>query len=109
MVLSPLPREIRVLAELRKAFALSQEDLALLVGVRQPALSKIERRPEVSFSQLRRYVTALGGTLHVAARFSAGVVVIDLDEEEPESGRPHVKARARSAGPRRRRRDPRRT
>jgi hypothetical protein len=58
--------------------------------VKQPTVSKIERREDVALSTLRRYVEALGGELHVTAQFSDCTVEIGLDEGAP-------KGRARSA------------
>jgi len=64
------------LHELRKARAVSQEELAKKLAVGQPAVAKIERRSDMYVSNLRRYVEALGGTLEIAARFSDGAVTI---------------------------------
>ena len=47
------------LHELRKARAVSQEELARKLGVGQPAVAKIERRSDMYVSNLRRYVEAL--------------------------------------------------
>jgi transcriptional regulator with XRE-family HTH domain len=64
------------LHELRKARAVSQEELAKKLAVGQPAVAKIERRSDMYVSNLRRYVEALGGTLEITARFSDGAVII---------------------------------
>ena len=61
---------------LRKARAVSQEELAKKLAVGQPAVAKIERRSDMYVSNLRRYVEALGGTLEMSARFADGVVTI---------------------------------
>jgi hypothetical protein len=42
--------------------------------ISQPAVSKLERRADVSVSALRDYVAALGGELELSARFPDGVV-----------------------------------
>jgi DNA-binding XRE family transcriptional regulator len=68
------------LHELRKARAVSQEELARKLAVGQPAVAKIERRSDMYVSNLRRYVEALGGTLEIAARFSDGAVTITQAE-----------------------------
>lgn len=70
------PQRVRLLQELRELRALSQVVLASKLGVRQPTLSKMERREDVNMSTLRRYVQALGGELHVTARFPDGAVEI---------------------------------
>ncbi len=53
------------LAELRQARALSQEELARILGVKQPAVAKLEKRADMYVSNLRRYVEAMGGTLEI--------------------------------------------
>ena len=55
-----LPQRVRLLQELRKKRHVSQMDLAGKLGVRQPTVSKLERREDVSLSTLRRYIRALG-------------------------------------------------
>lgn len=76
------PQRVHLLQELREQRKVSQVDLASKLGVRQPTVSKIERREDVALSTLRRYVEALGGELHVTAQFSDGNVEIGFDEEE---------------------------
>jgi DNA-binding XRE family transcriptional regulator len=70
------PQRVRILQELRERQRISQIDLAGKMGVGQPAISKIERRGDVSLSTLRRYVEALGGELHVTATFADEAVEI---------------------------------
>lgn len=69
------------LAELREARRLTQETLAGMLGNRQAAVSKIERRADMYVSTLRRYVEALGGELEIIARFPEGDVRINQFEE----------------------------
>jgi transcriptional regulator with XRE-family HTH domain len=57
------------LAELRRTFGVTQEQLAGLLDIRQAAVSKIERRDDVLLSTLTTYVRALGGELEIMARF----------------------------------------
>jgi transcriptional regulator with XRE-family HTH domain len=57
------------LAELRRNFGVTQEQLARLLDIRQAAISKIERRDDVLLSTLTAYVRALGGELKIMARF----------------------------------------
>lgn len=56
------------LADLREARGVTQAQLADMLGVSQPAVSKIEHG-NVSFSTLVRYVQALGGHLELKASF----------------------------------------
>ena len=76
------------LSELRKARALSQETLSQTMDVKQPEISKLERRTDAYISTLRRYIEAMGGSLKITAHFPEGNVEItqfkDIDvEEEP--------------------------
>lgn len=64
------------LHELRQARAKSQEELAAILRVGQPAVAKMERRADMYVSNLRRYVEALGGTLEITARFPDADVTI---------------------------------
>lgn len=64
------------LAELRQARAQSQQELARILKVGQPAVAKLERRADMYVSNLRRYIAALGGSLEITARFPEGVVNI---------------------------------
>jgi DNA-binding XRE family transcriptional regulator len=77
------PERVRLLQQLREQRKISQVALATTLGVRQPTVSKIERREDVALSTLRRYVEALGGELHVRAEFSDGIVEIGLGDEVP--------------------------
>src|SRR5690349_3276763 len=68
------------LHELRKARAVSQEELAKKLAVGQPAVAKIERRSDMYVSNLRRYIEALGGTLEISASFPDGKVTVVVKE-----------------------------
>jgi transcriptional regulator with XRE-family HTH domain len=57
------------LAELRKAFEVSQEDLAKLLKVTQASVSKMENREDLHLSTLVAYIKALGGELEILAHF----------------------------------------
>ena len=74
-------REAMTLEELRKARALSQEEVAEALTVNQPAVAKLEKRADMHVSNLRRFVEALGGKLEITARFAdASVVISDIGE-----------------------------
>lgn len=64
------------LHELRQARSKSQEDLAAVLHVGQPAVAKMERRADMYVSNLRRYIEALGGRLEITARFPDADVAI---------------------------------
>ncbi|MGH7435306.1 MAG: helix-turn-helix domain-containing protein [Polyangiaceae bacterium] len=70
------PQRVWLLQELRERRHVSQVALADKLRVRQPTISKIERRKDVNVSTLRRYVRALGGELQITARFPEGAVEI---------------------------------
>ena len=74
------------LQELRQARALSQEELAEVLGLNQATISKLERRTDMYLSSLRRFVEAMGGELEVTAKFPEGKVRIQLFEELEEDG-----------------------
>jgi DNA-binding transcriptional regulator YiaG len=64
------------LNELRAARALTQEHLSSLLGVKQSAVSKLERRADMYVSTLRQFIQAMGGTLEIRAVFPDGDVRI---------------------------------
>ena len=65
------------LNELREARAMTQEHLAKILGVRQAAVSKMERRADMYVSTLQSMVRAMGGKLQIVAIFPEGRVEID--------------------------------
>ena len=64
------------LHELRRARALTQQDLAESLNVNQPAVSKMEQRTDAYISSLRSYIEAVGGKLRITAEFPEGEVGI---------------------------------
>jgi len=65
------------LDELRAARDLTQEHLARIMGVKQAAISKVERRTDMYVSTLRDFIRAMGGQLEIKAIFPEGEVLID--------------------------------
>lgn len=61
-----------MLAAIRRQEQLTQAELAKALGVSQAAISKLERRKDVSIRTLRRYVEAAGGKLTIVARLPSG-------------------------------------
>jgi hypothetical protein len=57
------------LSAIREACRKSQTELADKLGVKQPAISKIERQTDMFLSTLRGYIVAMGGELEIVARF----------------------------------------
>lgn len=57
------------LSELRRARAMTQEQLAADLHVGQASIAKLEQRTDMYLSTLRRFVEAMGGGLEIVARF----------------------------------------
>lgn len=60
-----LHAEVEGLKALRHLAERSQEQIAQSLGVKQPAVLKIERQTDLYLSTLRRFVEAAGGTLEL--------------------------------------------
>ena len=73
-----LELEATTLEELRVALGISQEELARLLDVQQPAISKLERRNDMRVSTLRDVIEALGGELKLVAQFRDRTVDLSI-------------------------------
>ena len=73
--------EAMPLLELRQARNLSQEQLAQTLSVKQPAVSKLEKRTDMYISTLRNFIKAMGGDLEIIAKFPDGSVQINQFED----------------------------
>ena len=69
--------ELVSLEQLRKGLGISQEELANVMDVQQPAISKLVRRPDMKVSTLRELIAAMGGEMHITATFAGRSVEID--------------------------------
>ena len=58
-----------LVSELRQFAGKSQREIAEILGIKQPSLSKLEKQPDMQVSTLRRIIQALGGELEMVARF----------------------------------------
>jgi len=95
-MLQDIDRRQLALHELRQARQQSQEELARVLKVQQPAIAKLEHRADMYVSNLRRYVEALGGTLEITARFPEGEVTItNFRDVGPATDRSGGKAAAK--------------
>jgi transcriptional regulator with XRE-family HTH domain len=84
-MLKEMPAEMPMHA-LRDALPFTQQQLAEELGVKQAAISKMERRPDHLVSTLRRFIEAIGGELELKAHFPTGSVsIIDLGDEDESS------------------------
>jgi transcriptional regulator with XRE-family HTH domain len=77
-----LLREL-LLSELRRATGKSQGELAAMLSIKQPSLSKLEKQSDMQISTLQRIVAALGGELEMLARFPKGVVRVKQFDKAP--------------------------
>ena len=66
------------LKDIRELYGQSQVTLAKKAGVKQPAISRFEKRGEVKLSTLAATIKALGGKLEVRAHFKDADVPISL-------------------------------
>ena len=77
--------EAMPLQELRQARALSQDEMAKTLGVKQAAVSKLERRTDMYLSTLRKFIEAMGGNLEIVAHFPEGDVRVEQFEALDEN------------------------
>lgn len=66
-----------LLSEVRQLAGKSQQEVADMLGMKQPSLSKLEKQGDMQISTLQKIIKALGGELEVLARFPRGTVRID--------------------------------
>jgi transcriptional regulator with XRE-family HTH domain len=64
-----LVAEELTLRELRELRERSQAELGERLGIKQAAVSKLERRADLYLSTLRNFIEAMGGSLEIVARF----------------------------------------
>jgi ribosome-binding protein aMBF1 (putative translation factor) len=65
------------LDELRAARAMTQAELGHKLGLKQAAISRMERRTDVYVSTLAKFVEAMGGQLEIRVMFPDGTVRIN--------------------------------
>lgn len=70
-------REEMTLQELRKSLGIEQGELGEILGIKQAAVSRMERRNDILLSSLRKAVEAMGGELIITARFKNGEVCLN--------------------------------
>lgn len=78
------------LRELREARKRTQVELGERLGIKQAAVSKLERRADMYLSTLRNFIEAMGGSLEIVARFPdrppVKITQLEaLEREEPTS------------------------
>jgi DNA-binding phage protein len=70
------------LKDLRELYGHSQVALAKRAGIKQPAISRFEKRGEVKLSTLAATIKALGGKLEVRARFADADVPLSISKSK---------------------------
>ena len=82
-----LVEEELTLRDLRQARHLTQERMAVLMGVEQENVSRLERRADLLLSTLSSYVAAMGGRLRLIAEFPnrhpVAIALADIAGETP--------------------------
>jgi DNA-binding XRE family transcriptional regulator len=68
--------EEMTLRELRKAYHLTQLEMAKNLGVGQDSICKLEKRTDLLLSTLANYIHGLGGNLKLVAEFPENKTVV---------------------------------
>ncbi len=63
-----LQDQVESLSELRRVAGKAQVEIASILKVKQPSVSKIEKQADMYLSTLRSYVEAVGGELDLVVR-----------------------------------------
>jgi hypothetical protein len=66
--LQEIRQEIKGLRELRMIAGKAQADVATILRIKQPSVSKVENQTDMYVSTLRAYVEAIGGKLELVVR-----------------------------------------
>lgn len=64
------------LAKIRKSKQLKQTELAVIMGVSQASISKVESGKDIQLSTLQNYVRALGGEVSIIAKMPNCEVIL---------------------------------
>lgn len=64
------------LQELRKRRGMTQSDVAAMMDVQQSFITKTEKRENLTFDLVKRYIEALGGNVRLVADFDGETFVI---------------------------------
>lgn len=91
-----LVAEELTLRDLRKARDLTQERMAEMLEIGQDSVSRLEQRSDLLLSTLRSYVSAMGGSLELVARFPdrPAVTLSGLTGLSNEDKKPKRKSKA---------------
>ena len=61
-----------LLPEIRIHSGMTQKEVAAVLGISQPGLSKIERQDDMQIGTLNKLIEAMGGTLEIIAHLPKG-------------------------------------
>ena len=61
-----------LLPEIRKHSGMTQKEVAAILGISQPGLSKIETQEDMQIGTLSKLIEAMGGTLEIIAHLPQG-------------------------------------
>jgi predicted XRE-type DNA-binding protein len=61
-----------LLPEIRKHSGMTQKEVAAVLGISQPGLSKIENQDDMQIGTLSKLIEAMGGTLEIIAHLPQG-------------------------------------
>jgi DNA-binding XRE family transcriptional regulator len=61
-----------LLPEIRKHSGMTQKDVAAVLGISQPGLSKMENQDDMQIGTLSKLIEAMGGTLEIIAHLPQG-------------------------------------
>ncbi|HKD36610.1 MAG TPA: helix-turn-helix transcriptional regulator [Pirellulales bacterium] len=70
-----------LLAEIRHAVGMTQEEVADLLGIKQPTLSRLENQEDMKISTLEHLIRAMGGKLEIVAHLPQGTIRIRQFED----------------------------
>ena len=76
-----------LLSAIRQRTGKSQRQVASVLGIKQPSLSKLEKQNDMQISTLWKIVKALGGEFEVLEKFPKGTVKIDQFEARHRKSR----------------------
>lgn len=80
-------QEYKILRDLREMLELTQEEMAQIIGVQQPAVSKLESgERKLTFETFSKIVAALGGEWHLTVELpNLGVVKLTGSQDFKEN------------------------
>src|SRR5439155_27077608 len=86
-----------LIAELRRHTDKTQTELAELIGVKQPVISRMEMQDDLRLSTLHAIIAALGGSLRIIAKLPGGEIELPPAVYEPSSRRNRRTPKRRAA------------